>query len=141
MAQFKWEDVVTAIDRSLAQLATKPARVRALSKAGSYPYIPLNLHSFLEQLEMARHFLGYDKPCGCGEADCRVGSSSWLDWTGKQFVDVGCGIGLKLIIARQAGFIASGIELNADYAKAAEVLTSGYAKKVIRGNALRQGLW
>lgn len=67
-----------------------------------YGYIPLNVRWFIEGMEVAMR--------------CHPG---------RGFLDVGCGIGTKMLIARHLGYEVSGIEVHAPYAEVARELCPG----------------
>ena len=77
---------------------------------GLYAWEPLPLHQFLEGLDVASVV-----PPG-------------------RFLDVGCGIGTKLLIASQYGYEVSGLELRPEYLEAARRLVP--EARLIQGDAM-----
>jgi 2-polyprenyl-3-methyl-5-hydroxy-6-metoxy-1,4-benzoquinol methylase len=101
-------------------------------KKGEYFYIPLSMDTFLSQLDFAITIL-----------DSRPGAASSVN---PKFIDVGCGIGTKLVTAAQRGFDVYGVELDPRYVKIATRLLKvtsdeGYIRrfdyKVFQSNAMR----
>lgn len=103
-------------------------------RSGAYEYIPLPLERFLMSLTAARAALPKNRT------------------QAPSFIDVGCGIGTKVLLAKQMGFIAHGIEVNREYVRVARDLLVGHgprweapatiaehkanaAKRVIHGDA------
>ena len=52
------------------------------------------------------------------------------------FLDVGCGFGLKVFLAHQAGFIASGVEYCKKYAEIAKKTSGSHNHIIMQGDAL-----
>ena len=95
-------------------LAGSPNRL-GQEKRGSYRYIPLPLGIFVSQISAVVDYTNpYNYP-------------SWID--------VGCGIGTKVLLAQHMGFNAHGIDLNRRYVALARRLTR-QNHKIILGNAL-----
>lgn len=78
-------------------------RRSARMKKGEYPYIPYDLSSFITSLQNAKGLLDPNK-------------------AHPKFLDVGCGLGTKLLLANRLGFAAFGIEKDRHYVKVAKHL-------------------
>lgn len=84
-----------AIDR--LERAWLPAEL--LPHSDFFAYQPTSIQTFMEDLEVAQRFA-----------------------PGKQWMEIGCGIGTKLIIASQCGFSVHGIEVREQYIAVAKHL-------------------
>lgn len=80
----------------------------ARKQDGQYPYIPLTLSHFCSQMDVVSGLLG----------------PYYEDRARKKFVDVGCGIGTKVLIAQSYGPEAHGIECEPRYVEKAKALMS-----------------
>lgn len=99
---------------------TATERYKKLDK-GEYPYIPFCIEAFVEQLSIVDELL----------KDCNHPVS---------FLDVGCGIGTKVAIARTTfpGITAHGIEITDRYVKfAKKLLNNTPDTKVLKRDALK----
>lgn len=94
-------------DISKAEMARK-------KKAGEFEYIPFAMESFIEQMKAARDLL-----------EPQVSDRS--------FIDVGCGIGTKVIVARDFFRHCYGVEITPSYVKVALKLLAS-ANKHIHGD-------
>lgn len=105
-------------------------------KKGEYPFIALPLWEFCKQMEVVSGFYPpytTNKHKWDEEENCYKP----VEYKKPLFVDVGCGIGTKLVLAKQFyKFDLAGIECYPDYVKVARELVP-YAK-IIEGNALDQ---
>ena len=116
--------VLAAFENFIHQPLLTVGEQEAHAKTGAFPYIPLPLNQFLEQLFKARSILN-------------------PDWVSQRyahpqpsFIDVGCGIGTKVLIARQFRLDYCGIEINKKYVEAARRLLGDYTKKtILQGDA------
>jgi SAM-dependent methyltransferase len=108
-----WSTALERLDRAISYANCN--RVYADHTEPWYPYIPFDMATFIHEMEVLRQMLrpnGHIRP---------------------KFIDVGCGVGTKLIIAQQFGFECYGIELDAELVKIAKQLRF----QVERGNAIR----
>lgn len=94
--------LITALEQGYNPLTMKEKV--AHRQKGHYVYIALSPLGFIESLLVVDRLLGR--------------KSAAL----PKFLDVGCGIGSKVILAGQLGLDAYGLEVNAKYAKIAEAL-------------------
>jgi SAM-dependent methyltransferase len=101
---------------SKKDLGFKDRHVRR--KSGEFPYIPYENGEFIRQLEIVSGLLGPRNSKGPAK-----------------FLDVGCGIGTKLLMAHDAGFDAFGVEKYPKYVRAAQRLV-GKKGVVMRRDAL-----
>lgn len=106
---------------------------------GEYPYVPYDIDHFedlLNKVKLIQELVPQRDPK-----------------ESPRFVDVGCGIGTKLLLARMAGFHVTGIEMTHNYVKVAKKLLShtghnnwqynryrstGRSYEIIEGDALIQ---
>ncbi len=95
---------------------TDPNQYGSTQVDGRYTFIPNYLTTFTHQLSEASKLVK------------GIGS-----YPGPSFVDVGCGIGSKLLIASMFGFQPNGVEIVPEYARIAQ-----RAGRIIVGDALRQ---
>jgi hypothetical protein len=72
-------------------------------KKGMFTFIPSGTRTFINHLLMAKSILASNEE-------------------NLSFIDVGCGIGTKVLLAKSLGFMAEGIEFNANYIKKAKQL-------------------
>lgn len=93
--------------------------IDAHRRTGAFQYIPLYTSAFLSQMVQALTMFTKANP------------GKW-----PTFIDVGCGIGTKVLLAQACGTNAWGIELNRKYV---EVARSRHIapKQIIHGNALK----
>jgi SAM-dependent methyltransferase len=105
------------LERAIARPLTPPTKHKACYAAGRYPFIPLSPDWFMAQLREAK----------------RIAPDA------ATFIDVGCGIGSKVVLASCIGFRAAGIEIDRDYVKAAkDMLAMGWGGgRVFQGDALK----
>lgn len=95
------------------EMAIQPLSKReqkAHNSKGAYVYIPLDNATFLRQLSAVVAYL-----------EAKKSPSNQIRLAAK-FIDIGCGIGTKVALARGLGFDAYGLEINPKYAKVAELL-------------------
>jgi hypothetical protein len=124
--------LVGAFEKYLA--ADTNATMEARSKAGEYHFIPLDLPRFRDQFERARMAALFHRG--------KVKNPPPL-----KFIDVGCGIGTKVLAAQvmsvygEGAIEAYGIEKEARYVGVARgvmsVRVDKPAERIILGNALR----
>lgn len=85
---------------------------------GRYPFIPLDISSFLRSILAAKEILrirnGYEYQ--------------------PKFLEIGCGVGIKLILLKCA-YNAWGLEINKDYIKKARQING--KEKIVCGDALK----
>jgi SAM-dependent methyltransferase len=84
----------------------------------SYEYIPFNLESFIKQIKVAYKL-------------AKRGN------TEPQFLDIGCGIGTKVMIARTFFAISHGVEISKEYYDIAKKLTNYCNAYVFHEDALK----
>lgn len=77
------------------------------AESGRYPYIPYGCASFIQVLLMVKDLYGDSFN---GTIDCAHCGSSVS--TKRTFVDVGCGIADKVVLAAKVGYEAHGIEVD-----------------------------
>lgn len=107
------ESTMQTLEESLAYLPqTEKA---AHNKAGAFEYIPLNMDYFIDQLTTALKILKV------ADRDEEV-----------KFIDVGCGIGTKLLLAGSLSTVITpyGIEMNRRYATQARRLMTNHASRM-----------
>ena len=114
-----------------------PRDTNRVRKSGEFAYIPLNLAAFEAQIQQVRGFISVGKGLKDGYDDPHPDFS---------FIDVGCGIGSKVFLAREfVGYRgrADGIERHKPYVRVARRLLkySGCSSgsndgKIICGNAI-----
>jgi SAM-dependent methyltransferase len=102
------DEVIHIYERAFNHVRTKD-QVEEKRKKGEYPYIPLNLNTFITQVETVKLLLDLD-----GNRD-------------RTFIDIGCGMGTKLFVAHKlfhsyspAKFSITGIDITKQYVKAVE---------------------
>lgn len=84
-------------------------RCKEVKQADGFSFIPLENWRFIEAMsKVQKHFLGRGR-----------GRRSFLN---RKFVDAGCGIGVKLLMAQAMGFKATGIELDPGLIKLAKTI-------------------
>lgn len=120
------DTIISALEAYLVNDSKTESKRRC--KAGEFTYIPFCLDRFETQLKIVSGMLSASRV------------------TDFRFVDVGCGIGTKVLVARESGFDAYGIEKSLRYVKVAKKLLEGYENKnwypkkkdrIILGDALR----
>lgn len=85
-----------------------------MSNRGRYKYIPLSIETFLSSIDVAKQVIDLYFPVG-------------KQVRKKKFLDVGCGIGTKLLLAGSQ-FETFGLEINSKYAEMARQLVDiGYS--------------
>lgn len=105
-----WSEVATQLDRALSFVDCAKDDRQTYDEGQRdqrYPYIPFHIGTFVDEMEVLRQMFGYR---------CAGYSNQ------PKLVDVGCGVGTKLLIARQFGFQCYGIELNEDLVRVARNL-------------------
>ena len=114
------DSVFRTLEEAFADLP--PEEVKAHEKSGAFKYIPLHHDKFIEQLCIALGLLLAND------------SSKKL-----KFIDVGCGIGTKLMLAADISYniVSHGIEINAQYVAKAKKLMECYNKKKLCGDNVR----
>ncbi len=96
----------------------------AAYKKGLYPYIPFSDTTFIEVMLEIREI-------------CRLITDNYRRrsmYLQPRFLEVGCGFGLKLLLAQQMGFNTTGIEINKRYISVAKTVSPD--AKIHQGNAL-----
>lgn len=123
---YVYRNLIISLERALTNDSREFARKKHVK--GQYQYIPFEVDRFIEQLSAVRKILGYG------------GSHS--------FIDVGCGIGSKVVLASSLSFKAHGIEITRRYVTIArEVVAKGNMgcvwtqntdePEIIQGNAFK----
>ena len=98
---FDLDTTINHFEQALNPLSD--AEIKAHEAKGAFRYIPYRINAFLEQLQVAitaRSILG----------------------KGLKFIDVGCGIGTKVLLAQLQGCEAYGLEINPKYVAVARRL-------------------
>ena len=103
-----------AIKNMVDRVSISDRRAEAYYR-GHYPYIPLNNATFQALLGKAKQHI-------------KIKSKHR-----PRFLDIGCGIGTKVLIASEMGFNASGLEYDKVYYQWAKQIT---LEKCTKGNAL-----
>ena len=116
--------VLRAFENFIHQPLLTQEEQDARAKTGAFPYIPLQLAPFLEQLFKARSILNPDWV-----------SQRYSTYPRPSFIDVGCGIGTKVLIAKQFCLDYYGIEINKKYVEVARKLLGDYKKTILQGDA------
>lgn len=98
-------------------------QVSGKGREHSFPYVPYPLGLFFSALQTARtHFMQFDQE----------------RTEPRRFLDVGCGIGTKVVLACQLGWSGDGLDFVPEYVEAArELVTNG--SRIFQANALQFG--
>lgn len=126
MTSSPYRSLIIALERALTNDSEEFARKKHVK--GQYQYIPFEVDRFIEQVAAVRELLGYKETFS--------------------FIDIGCGIGSKVVLASALSFRAHGIEITRRYVTIArKVVANGnmgcvYAynandPQIIQGNAFK----
>ena len=105
MRNLDLDTIIGHFEAALSPLSDSEIKVHEAT--GAFRYIPYRINAFLEQLDTAvtaRRVLGCSKP---------------------KFLDVGCGIGTKVLLAQHFGCDAYGLEINPKYVEVARKVLAG----------------
>lgn len=112
------ENVIKLFARRLEQALT-PHEVADDHLDGKYPFIPLPISDFIKWVNYAQG----------------LHQHLYTDWSRPLFLDVGCGIGTKLILAHYLGLPSHGIEINQRYLDIAYEKLGIDSARLIAGDA------
>lgn len=122
MDHYTFERIISNLEDTIARMIIPAAEKERKKRDGEYEYIPLGLEAFQTQITVAHGLLA--------------------DTANASFIDVGCGIGTKVALARLKFPRAYGIEITPEYAEVARRLLSRFNtlsdkdEYIICGNAL-----
>lgn len=105
-------DAWGAVQRLIDHYETQALPSEAPSESMFYGYRPLPLSEFFVGMEVARQCLIERNRCWSGE---------------ERFLDVGCGIGAKMVLAQALGWQVEGVERWLPYAAVAQNVAPVYA--------------
>lgn len=123
MENYALDNIVKCLEWALEPHTKQEAAEK--EKRGDFIYISLNLEVFLAQLSLVYKLVRNEKP--------------GLDR--PKFIDVGCGIGTKLVAAREIGFTPTGIDISEKYVAVAKHLLSADDCRATRYQSERRKLW